>query len=95
MNTRQAYRLGVESGLEAGRCGDFTRAELADAESFTAACSEICENKRQYADHPGYSLGAQSNADSLWEAFEAGEAVGFRKAWRERCRRTVEAHTCS
>ena len=90
MNTRQSYRLGVESGLEAGRLGDFSPAELADEDSFTVACSEICENKRQYAGHPACDFNAQPNADCLWDAFENGEAVGIRKAWRERQRRQVE-----
>ena len=83
MNTRQAFRLGVKSGLEAGRFGDFSQAELTDGDSFTVACAEICENKRQYADHPSYGFNAQPNADRLWDAFEDGEAVGIRKAWRE------------
>ena len=97
MNAKQAYRLGVESGLEAGRWGDFSPAELAEQDAFTSACAEICENKRQYAGYPGYEFNGQSSADRLWDAFEDGEAVGIRKAWRERLRRCqvqrVEHHT--
>ncbi len=87
MNAKQAYRLGVESGLEAGRWGDFSPAEVADQDAFTSACAEICENKRQYAGHPGERFSGQPNADSLWDAFDEGEAVGIRKAWRERRKR--------
>lgn len=91
MNIKQAYRLGVESGLEAGHLGDFSQTELADEDSFTVACAEICENKRQYAGHPGYEFGRQPNVDPLWGAFEDGEAVGIRKAWRERQRRRTKS----
>jgi hypothetical protein len=90
MNSRQAHRLGVESGLEAGRFGDFSSTERADVNSFTAACAEVCENKRQYAGHAGYDFNPEPNADRLWDAFENGEAVGIRQAWRERGRRRRE-----
>ncbi len=84
MNTKQAYRFGVESGLEAGRWGDFSPAELGHEDAFASACAEICDNKRQDADHPGYVFNGRPNAEGLWEAFERGESVGIRKAWRER-----------
>ncbi len=86
MNCRQAYRLGVESGLEAGEYGDFSKRELAEEETFTEACFDICENKRQFAGHPGYQFNQKPNADHLWDAFERGESVGIRRAWRERHR---------
>lgn len=84
MNCKQAYRLGVASGLEAGQYGDFSSRELADEEAFTEACAEICDNKRQFAGHPGYLFNQKSNAEGLWDAFEHGEMVGIRRAWRER-----------
>ncbi len=87
MNTKQAYRFGVESGLEAGRWGDFSPAELADQDAFTDACAEICNNKRRYASHLGERFNGQPNADSLWDAFDQGEAVGIPEAWRERRKR--------
>jgi len=90
MNTKQAYRLGVESGLEAGRLGDFSPAELDELDASAVACADICENKRQYAGHPGYEFNAKQNAELLWDAFEEGEAVGIRKAWRDRQRRQRE-----
>ena len=86
MNQKQAHRMGVESGLEAAQHGDFSADELRDEEAFVLACGEICENKRQYADHPGYEFGRERSAESLWEAFEEGEPVGIRKGWRERRR---------
>ena len=84
MNKREAYQLGVDSGYEAGEMGDFTEEELADEDAFMQACAEICDNKRQYAGHPGYDFNQEPNADSLWDAFDEGEAVGCRKAWRDR-----------
>jgi len=90
VNRKQAHRLGVESGLEAAQRGDFSVDELHHRDSFLEACQDICENKRQYADHPGYEFGRQRNAESLWEAFEEGEAVGIRRGWRERSRTVHE-----
>lgn len=90
MTRKQAHRMGVESGLEAAQHGHFTREELGDEEAFVAACQDICENKRQYADHPGYQFGRERNAESLWEAFEEGEMVGIRRGWRERSRTVHE-----
>jgi hypothetical protein len=87
---KQAHRMGVESGLEAAQHGDFAQEELLDEDSFMTACGEICENKRQYADHPGYQFGRERNAESLWEAFEHGEMVGIRRGWRMRLRRSKE-----
>ncbi len=84
MNQRQAYRLGVDSGLEAAEYGDFTPAELQDEEAFLTGCFEICENKRQFAGHPGYDFARQANADGLWDEFDQGESVGIRRGWRER-----------
>jgi hypothetical protein len=84
VNQKQAHRMGVESGLEAAHYGEFSADELHDEATFLSACRDICENKRQYADHPGYEFNGQSNAESLWEAFEQGEAVGIRRGWRER-----------
>jgi hypothetical protein len=45
VNKREAYRLGVASGYEAGIYGDFTAEELSSEDAFTAAAAEICENK--------------------------------------------------
>lgn len=84
MNIKQAYQLGVASGLEAGELGDFTKEELSSEEDFSNAHFETCQNKRQYAGHPGYDFNREPNAEGLWDAFEEGEAVGGRKAWRER-----------
>ncbi len=84
MNQKQAYDLGVASGLEAAEFGDFTPDELRSEEDFFAACFEACENKRQYAGHPGYDFNRQKNSEALWDAFEDGEAVGVRKGWRLR-----------
>jgi hypothetical protein len=84
VNQKQAHRLGVDSGLEATQHGDFTPQELRDEEAFMEACSQACENKRQYADHPGYEFNRQGNAELLWEAFEHSEAVGIRRGWRRR-----------
>ncbi len=87
MNCKQAYRLGVASGLEAGQYGDFSRQELADEDAFIEACAKNCDNKRQFAGHPGYEFNRKPNAEGLWDAFEQGEVVGIRRAWRERHRR--------
>ena len=84
MNKRTAYKQGVESGYEAARYGDFTADELASEDSFIAACGEICDNKRQYADHPGYDFNREPNSESLWESFESGETRGAVLGWRER-----------
>jgi hypothetical protein len=84
MNCKTAYQLGVESGQEAARCGDFTPGKLENEEAFLAACYEICENKRQFAGHPGYDFNREPNAEGLWDAFDEGESVGIRKDWGER-----------
>jgi hypothetical protein len=84
VNKAQAYRLGVASGYEAGTYGDFTPKELSDADAFVEAAAEICENKRQYADSPTYDLARQPNSENLFDAFDSGETVGIRRAWRER-----------
>ena len=84
MNKRDAYRVGVDYGYDAGMSGDFTPAELADVDAFLQACGEISENQRQYAGHPGYDFNQEFNADSLWDAFERGESAGNMQAWRER-----------
>lgn len=85
MNKRQAYNLGVASGEEAAKYGDFSAAELADEDSFMEACSEICSNKRQYADSPTYEFNQYGDrADGLFDAFDEGETVGIRKGWRKR-----------
>ena len=68
MNKAEAYRLGVASGYEAGIYGDFTAQQLSDEDAFAEAAAEIC----------------QRNSESLFDAFEEGEAVGIRRAWRER-----------
>lgn len=83
MTKREAYALGVASGIDAGTWGDFAPEELADEDSFLSAVAEICENKRQYAGHPGERF---DHRESLWDAFEEGEAVGARKAWRIKCK---------
>jgi hypothetical protein len=84
MNCKNAFAAGVASGLEAAAHGDFRSAELADADQFFEACSEICDNKRQYAGHPGYEFNREPNAEALWDAFEEGEVVGIRRGWRQR-----------
>ena len=90
MNKAQAYRLGVASGYEAGIYGDFTANELADEDAFAEAAGEICDNKRQFADSPTYDFARQPNSDILFDAFDAGEAVGVRRAWRERRKAPLE-----
>ena len=84
MNKGQAYRLGIASGYEAGIYGDFTPRELNDEDAFSEAAVEICENKRQFSDSPTYDFARQPNSENLFDAFEHGEAVGVRRAWRER-----------
>jgi hypothetical protein len=84
MNKAQAYRLGVVSGHEAGIYGDFTAKELDNEDAFAEAAAEICENKRQFADSPTYDFARQPNSERLFDAFDEGEAVGIRRAWRER-----------
>ena len=84
MNKAQAYRLGVASGYEAGIYGDFTVAELDNEAAFIDAAAEICDNKRQYADSPTYNFVRQPNSEGLFDAFDKGESVGIRRAWRER-----------
>ena len=84
MNKARAYRLGVSSGYEAGIYGDFTAAELGDQDAFAEAAAEICENKRQFADSPTYDFARQPNSENLFDAFDRGEALGIRRAWRER-----------
>lgn len=86
MNKTTAHKQGVVSGLEAGRLGDFTEAELSGADKFFVACGEICSNKRQYAGHPTYTFLNCHNSEALFEAFEAGETVGIGKAWQIRQR---------
>jgi hypothetical protein len=86
VNKAHAYRLGVASGYEAGIYGDFTAAELSNEDAFTEAAAEICDNKRQYADSPTYEFAHQPNSESLFDAFDEGEAAGIRRAWRERHR---------
>lgn len=80
MNAKQAYSYGFDSGFEAGIFGDFTADELSSKDNFLAACAEICDNKRQFADSMTYEL----RGDAQWEAFEHGERVGASRAWRER-----------
>ena len=84
MNKAQAYRLGVASGYEAGIYGDFKAKELGDEDAFVEAAAEICDNKRQFADSSTYEFARQPNSESLFDAFDEGEAVGIRRAWRER-----------
>lgn len=84
MNQAQAYRLGVASGYEAGIYGDFTAKELSAEDAFVEAAAEICDHKRQFADSPTYDLARQSNSENLFDAFDEGESVGIRRAWRER-----------
>lgn len=84
MNKDQAYRLGVASGYEAGIYGDLTAEELSDEEAFLEAAAEICDNKRQYADSLTYDFAGQPNSEDLFDAFDKGETVGIRRAWRQR-----------
>ena len=84
MNKAQAYRLGVASGYEAGIYGDFTARELSDQDAFAEVAAEICDNRRQFADSPTYILARQPNSESLFDAFDKGESLGIRRAWRER-----------
>lgn len=84
MNIKEAYKLGVASGLEAGRLGDFSPLELQDEDTFKGSCYDICENKRQFAGHPGERFNAEPNAEGLWDAFEKGETSGIDRAWKER-----------
>ncbi len=84
MNTKEAHRLGVESGQEAARYGEFTPSQICDEDEFAAECGEICENKRQYADSPTYDFAREPNSEALFDAFDNGELVGIRKGWRER-----------
>lgn len=93
MNTKTAYSLGVDSGLEAARYGEFTVSALLDEDDFAAECGEICSNKRQYADSPTYDFTGKPNSESLFDAFDEGESVGIRKGWRERAgeRKKLEA----
>jgi hypothetical protein len=89
MNQKTARAMGIDSGLEAGRMGDFNEAELKDVDAFLYAGYEICSNKTQYAGHP-FELIAEEpveRRDGLYDAFEEGENVGLRKAWRERQKR--------
>ena|ERR1041384_7256321 len=84
MNKAQAHRLGVASGYEAGMYGEFTAKELDTEDAFAAAACEICENKRQFTGSPTYDFVGRPNSDNLFDAFDKGEAVGVRRAWRER-----------
>jgi len=84
MRKQEAYKLGYWSGIASAEYGDFTPDELKDEESFIAACLEICENKRQYADSPTYDLARERNSDSLFDAFDEGESAGILKGWEER-----------
>ncbi|HEY6184980.1 MAG TPA: hypothetical protein VIW67_22260 [Terriglobales bacterium] len=52
------------------------------------AAAEICDNTRHFADSPTYDLVHQPNSESLFDAFDAGEAVGIRRAWRQRANRS-------
>lgn len=83
MNKKTAYSLGVDSGLESARYGDFSQAELVDIDSFLSAASDILSNKRQMADSPTYDFAREPNAESLFDAFDAGETVGLNKGWRK------------
>jgi len=80
MKRSDAYKLGVESALEAAMYGTYLDAELADRESFVAAILEVCDNKRQYAGHPGYEFNQQKNGSDLWDAFERGELAGAKRS---------------
>lgn len=84
MNKGQAYRLGVASGYETGIYGDFTAKELSAEDTFVEAAAKICDNKRQFADSPTYRFARQPNSEGLFDAFDKGESVGIRRAWRER-----------
>jgi hypothetical protein len=84
VNKDQAYRLGVASGYEAGIFGDLTAKELSDEDAFVEAAAEICDNKRQYADSPTYDFARRPNSGGLFDAFDKGETVGIRRAWRQR-----------
>jgi len=83
MNKRDAYKSGIESGYEAGQYGEFSLNELCDEESFAAACGEICENKRQFADSVTYDMANEPNSESLFDAFDAGESRGISLAWHK------------
>lgn len=90
MNKAQAYRHGVASGYEAGVYGEFTAKELGDEDAFAEAAAEMCDNQRQFADSPTYDFARQPNRDNLFEAFDEGEAVGVRRAWRKRCKALIQ-----
>lgn len=96
MNAKTAYRLGVESGLETAKYGDFTREELLDIDTFMQGASDALENKRQMADSPTYDFVREPNSESLFNAFDNGESVGLNKGWAkllpERKRAESEAY---
>lgn len=81
MNAKYAYSLGVDSGFETARYGDFSRGALLDIDKFMQEASDILSNKRQYADSPTYDFTREPNSDSLFDAFDNGETVGLRKGW--------------
>lgn len=90
MTKRDAYKLGVASGYEAGIYGRFPNNREED--QFMDVCNEICMNKRQFADSPTYSFNSNNDGsdramwrtEGLYDSFDEGETIGIRKAWRKR-----------
>lgn len=85
MTTKDAYQLGVASGLESAEYGDFSPEELSDEDSFLEAASELLENKREFADSPTYEFRGR-NSEELFDAFDRGETEGLRQGWKMRQR---------
>ncbi len=83
MNTKEAYSLGVDSGLETARFGDFSENALRDHDEFLTEADEIVHNKRQFADSPTYEFAREPNSEALFDAFDRGETVGLNKGWRQ------------
>jgi hypothetical protein len=84
MNLKQAYQLGLESGREAARLGNFSPDELKRPGVFMAACRKICRDKRRDAEHSGHGFDRRPNAKSLWDAFLEGEGAWIIAGWLER-----------
>lgn len=82
MNIKYAYSLGVDSGIETARYGEFSRDALLDYDTFLQEASDVLENKRQFADSPIYEFAREPNSDALFDAFDNGETVGLAKGWR-------------
>ena len=91
MNKQDARKLGRDSAFELATMGDFDAEELSNFEKFSDASYEIQQNARQFAGDPTYDLASEPNSESLFDAYDEGEEIGIKEAWRARQQAKREA----